>query len=177
MSRILNDNKTTPGVIDAQLVFDNINDYTIIDIRSLSDYNTSHIAGAYHSTLTTLLNDLETTIPKGKPYVLACYTGQSAGHAKIAMELMGYTDVYSMKFGMSAWSPGLDKWTPNCGNNLPLAETVNNNPNLTDHAFPELAGDADNIVTIRVNAMLQNGFKARNISGGMLSRTQASFFL
>ena len=44
---------------------------------------------------------LATTIPNDKPYVLACYSGQSAGHAKIAMELMGYDQVYSLLFGMA----------------------------------------------------------------------------
>jgi len=160
----INDNTQCPGVIDAQLVNDNLNDYTVIDIRSQTAYDAGHITGAYKSSLTTLLVDLETTIPKTKPYVIACYTGQSAGHAKVAMELLGYGDVYSLKFGMSAWHASLDNWTANCGGHLPAAEQTNNNGNLTDHAFPNLSGNANTIVTMQVSAMLQNGFKGKSFA-------------
>ena len=158
----INDNKECPGVIGADAVDANRDDYTIIDIRKPEHFAESRIAGAYNSSLATLLTDLETTIPKGKPYVIACYSGQSAGHAKIAMELMGYTDVYSMKFGMSAWSGELDKWTAACGENLPAAETTNNNPNLTENDFPTLIGSAKTIVETRVTWMLAQGFKAKS---------------
>jgi rhodanese-related sulfurtransferase len=103
----INNSGDCPGVMSAQALYDNLADYTVIDIRSQADYDAGHILGAYHSTLPTLIADLENTIPTTKPYVVACYTGQSAGHAKIAMELLGYGDVYTLGFGMASWNTTL----------------------------------------------------------------------
>ena len=160
----VNDNAQCPGVLDAQNLHDNLEDYTVIDIRSEADYLAGHIPGAYHSSLGTLLADLAAkAIPADKPYVVACYTGQSAGHAKIAMELMGYDDVNSLKFGMSSWSPSLDKWPTNCGDNLAAPETDNNNGDLSTHDFPALSGyDAGTVVAERVAWMLNEGFKGKS---------------
>jgi rhodanese-related sulfurtransferase len=136
----------------------NLGDYTVIDIRTQGDYDAGHIPGAYKSSLTTLITDLA-TIPTNKPYVVACKTGQTAGHAKIAMELLGYEDVYSLKFGMCDWNSSVSgAWDTNTGDNLtnPGPETDNNNGSLTTHDFPSISGTVEQ----RVAAMLQNGFKA-----------------
>ncbi len=155
----LNDNTDCTGPITAQQLYDNLDDYTVIDIRSATDYAAGHIAGAFNSSLATLLNDLDTTIPDDKPYVVACYTGQSAGHAKIAMELMGYEEVKFLKWGMCSWNSTLaGRWNDNVGDNLPAAETTNNNGSLVAHAYPTLTtGDT---VEDRVAAMLAAGFQS-----------------
>lgn len=158
----INDNTQCPGVISAQSLYDHLTEYTVIDVRGLTDYNNGHIEGAYHSTLATLVTDLA-GIPTGKPYVLACYTGQSAGHAKIAMELLGYQDVYTLGFGMASWNTSLAaSWTNSCGDNCATVETTDNNPSLTTHAFPALSGDAKTVVQTRVQWMLQQGFKGKS---------------
>lgn len=157
---IINDNTQTPGVIGAATVHDNLGNYTVIDIRSKADYDAGHIPGAYHSTLSTLVDDLD-NIPRGKPYVVACYTGQSAGHAKLAMELLGYGDVYSLGFGMSSWNSTLDRWTTNCGQTLTNPEKTNNNGHLAKHGHPHMAGHANTIVAERVRWMLQKGFQGK----------------
>jgi len=153
-----------PGTVSAEILNGHLADYTVIDVRQLQDYDAGHIPGAYHSSLATLLTDLKTTIPAGDTYVVVCYSGQSAGHAKIAMELMGYDDTLTLSFGMCSWSPDTDtSWVGNTGangNQLAVAETTNNNGDLVEHAFPTLAGEtAASVVANRVNAMLANNFQ------------------
>ena len=140
----------------------------MIDIRAAADYNLAHIPGAVRSSLGTLMADLTNgTIPTGKPYVVACYSGQSAGHAKIAMEMMGY-DAYTLSFGMSSWSAATrspwDNATINAAyadrNLLTSPETTDNNGELGFHAFPALAGGAGTAVATAVDAMLAGGFKS-----------------
>jgi len=159
----VNDSAKCPGVINADAIVDNLDDYTIIDIRREADYLAGHIPGAYNSSLGTLLDDLAATIPGDKPYVVVCYSGQSAGHAKIAMEMMGYTPVYSLLFGMSSWNSTLDRWTGACDNELTDgigAETENQNDGLTDHDLPDLgAYETDTVVAERVAETLAAGFK------------------
>ncbi|MBD3220740.1 hypothetical protein GF314_05820 [bacterium] len=156
----VNDNTDCPGVIDAVTLNDNLGDYTVIDIRAEDDYLAGHIPGAFHSTLGTLMDDLANKIDSDKPYVIACYSGQSAGHAKIAMELMGYEDTYSLKFGMCSWNTSLaGSWNNNVANNLSNPETDNNNGDLTVHALPELTEDPSTVVADRVAGMLAGGFQ------------------
>ncbi len=163
----VNDSGACPGVMDADVLSDNLQDYTVIDIRALGDYDAGHIPGAVHSSLGTLMSDLtDGTIPTGNPYVVACYSGQSAGHAKIAMEMMGY-DVYSLLFGMSSWSADTrDAWdnaTVNAAladrNVLTNPETTNQNIGLSPVMYPALTGDAGTAVATAVDGMLAGGFK------------------
>ena len=163
----VNDSMSCPGTIAAATLQANLADYTVIDIRAAADYNAGHIPGAYNTSLADLTTDLTTFIPTGKPYVIACYSGQSAGHAKIAMEMLGY-DVYTLLFGMSSWSAATrtpwDNATVNADmaarNQLTNPETTNNNGDLEVHAFPALAGDAGTAVTTAVDGMLTGGFKS-----------------
>lgn len=171
----LNDPAQSPGVISAAALQDNLEFFTVIDIRTESAYLNGHIPGAYHSSLHTLVEDLATSIPSNKPYVIAGYTGQAACQAKIAMELLGYGDVYSLLFGMSAWNLTLDVWTPNCADNLTTIETEDQNGNLTVHSYPELSEDPETVVQDRVQLMLAAGYKG--ISYANLVENMDQFFI
>jgi len=158
----INDSWNCPGLINAQSLSDDLANFTVIDIRAENAYVAGHIPGAFHSSLGTLIDDLASTIPSNKPYVIVGYTGQVSSQAKMAMELLGYNDVYTLLFGMSAWNPTLDVWTANCSNYLSNPETANQNGNLVVHEFPSLEGDPEAIVAQRVTAMLAAGFKGVN---------------
>ncbi len=158
----VNDSTDCPGIIGAQTLFDNLDDYTVIDIRREADYLDGHIPGAHHSSFATILDDLSGTIPGDKPYVVVCYSGQSAGHVKVAMEMMGYEDTYSLGFGMSSWNSSLaGSWNNNVNNLLGNPETANNNDQLVEYPFPELSEDPATVVSDRVQWMLAEGFKAQ----------------
>jgi rhodanese-related sulfurtransferase len=162
----INDSADCPGVISAQAVFDNFDDYTIIDVRGASDYLNGHIQGAYNTSWGTFLDDLANNIPTGKPYVITCYTGQSAGHYKVAAEMMGYDDVYSLLWGMSSWNSNVtgSNWEGSAMVTDALgaanAEQTNNNGDLVEHDFPVLTESASTVVADRVEAMLAAGFQS-----------------
>ena len=77
-----------------------IDTYDIIDIRGAQDFANGHIQGAVNSPLGNILTAAANT---SKPILVVCYTGQSAGHAVVALRLSGYTDAKVLKFGMSGW--------------------------------------------------------------------------
>ncbi len=157
----VNDTTDFAGIISAQTLYDNLDDYTVIDVRGASDYAAGHIEGAYNSTIAALLTNVGTTIPTDKPFVVACYSGQSAGFAKFALEMMGYEDTKSLGFGMSSWNSTLsvNTWNnpANTANTLANPETTNNNASLTWHQYPATTGD----LATRVQAMLTGGFKSK----------------
>ena len=76
------------------------------------------------------------------------------------MELMGYTDVYSLKWGMSSWnSATAGPWNNNTGDTLNNPESIPNNGDLVMNAFPVLTEDEATVVEERVAAMLTGGFQ------------------
>jgi rhodanese-related sulfurtransferase len=99
-----------PRTIEAAVVYENLNDGDpdndpyIISLRSAEDYAKGHLPGAVNVSITELFaTETLNSIPPEKPVVLVCYTGQTAGQAAAAMNMMGYT-ACSLLFGMSSWT-------------------------------------------------------------------------
>lgn len=160
----INDSSDCPGVksveqLDALSTDGFPEGFTVIDIRSEATYLAGHIEGAYNSSLQTLMDDLP-FMPQDKPFVVVCYSGQSAGHAKIAMELLGYEDVYSFAWGMCGWSSETnDSWDSgtNTGNRLLAASVDTANVNLETHTFPvldDMGYEAGTVVAERIRELL-----------------------
>lgn len=106
---------TSTDVYEKMTDADATNDYYIIDIRSDVHFGEGHIDGAVNSTLADVLTTAENA--GGKTIVVACYTGQTAGHATMALRLSGYTDAKLMKWGMSSWNAATSaSWANNTGN-------------------------------------------------------------
>ena len=149
-------------IIPASDVEGNEDNYYIMDIRSAADYATGHINGAVNSSLGNILTDAGNH--GSKTIVVACYTGQSAAHAVVALRLSGYFDAKSLKFGMSSWNTDFDRWTSNTGN---IADghtgwTTDATTAVKVSALPELSTSSSEgaaILAGRVAALLSGGFK------------------
>lgn len=138
--------------------------YDILDLRGSDDFGNGHIEGA---TNTTLAGILDAASGKTKPILVVCYTGQTAGHATVALRLSGYTDAKVLKWGMSGWnSTTSGSWANNIGNTAdgssgwiaPTGDITGaasfNAPSLSTG---ETSGAA--ILAARVTEMLTGGFK------------------
>ena len=166
-----------PALADVQTFIDA---YDIIDIRSAQDYATSHIEGAVNSTLGDILT---TAANATKPILVVCYTGQSAGHAVVALRLSGYPDAKVLKFGMSGWRADLSApWANSTGDAAignpswlmtpALATpTTFNDPTLT------VSGTGEAMLEARVAQMLSDGFGANAITHGDVLATPANYFI
>jgi rhodanese-related sulfurtransferase len=106
-------NTNAPKVIAASAVAPNLADYKVIDIRGADAFNAKHIDGAVNVSLANIKTYAEANLSKTDKILVACYTGQSAGHAVLVLNLLGY-DAYSLKWGMSCADSSLDRWTANC---------------------------------------------------------------
>jgi rhodanese-related sulfurtransferase len=141
-------------------VHDNLSSYFVIDIRSADDYATGHIPGAVNSTLGGVLDAAEGS--GGKPIVVACYTGQTAGHAVMALRLSGYMDAKVMQWGMSSWNPRTaGPWNSNIGNvaighsnwTAPPGSLIANN-DFGDPSFETTQADGAAILAERIQMLL-----------------------
>jgi len=179
-SAYINDNTRCPGLIDADDINSNgPENYAIFDLRAADAYAAGHIAGAHNTALGTLLADVAAVVTdKAAPIVVACYTGQTAGYAKFALEMMGYTNVKSLKFGMASWNSTLaGAWADKVGDALTEPETTDNNPTLAPATYPTLDGTAlETAVEDRVAAILSAGFKAIAYSD-MVSNGLENYFI
>ena len=99
-----------PRTIQAADLFENLNDGDaendpyVISLRSPEDYAKGHIPGAVNMSVKELFTlDNLRTIPSDRDVVLVCYTGQTAGQATAALNMLGY-DAYSLLHGMSSWT-------------------------------------------------------------------------
>lgn len=155
----------TDWIVAASAVATNEGNYYILDIRGAADYALGHVPGAVNTTLGNILTSAANN--GGKPILVVCYTGQSAGHAVAALRLSGYTDAKVLMFGMSSWDATFDRWTANVGNNAVGNANWNNDAAAanTEHDYPELnvtATTGEAILAERVAAMLAGGFQGVN---------------
>jgi rhodanese-related sulfurtransferase len=162
-----------PAMIGADKVKENIGkkDFLIIDIRKADSFNEGHIKGAVNVKFNELIPYFENDIsPQSyQKIVMVCYSGQSASFAAGILNLLGYDNVYAMKFGMSAWGTKDAKthWLKNISdkyiNQLELKENSMN----TKGNYPELfTGETDALAILqnRAQAAFDDSFKSRLVS-------------
>lgn len=78
-------------------------DVDVVDVRDDREWNTGHIAGARHIPFEQLRADPEAYLAR-KPILFICARGvRSLSAAKLA-ERFGYTQIYNLDGGTSAWS-------------------------------------------------------------------------
>lgn len=107
-----------PSMIKASSVMEELSgNIRIVDIRKEEDFKKGHIKGAANVAFGNLPTYFSTDI---KPFesdkiILVCYTGQVSSYATCLLRLMGYGNVYAMRWGMSGWNKDFagDWWLKN----------------------------------------------------------------
>lgn len=77
-------------------------DIQLIDVRSLSEYNASHIEGAKHMFVGKLQDNLD-NIDKEKPAIVFCQAGDRAALAYSILRKNGFEKVMNFPGGMKEW--------------------------------------------------------------------------
>lgn len=143
---------------------DDANDYFIIDIRNEADFQAERIAGAVNSTLANVVTTAADA--DGHPIVVVCYTGQTAGHAVMALRLSGYPTAQVLKWGMSGWNEATaGPWQSNIGDIADGDANWAAAPGEIEanevHTAPTLmfeTDDMEEILAAQVAALLEGGF-------------------
>ena len=96
-----------PSLIKASIVKENLDKkILIIDLRSSKLFSEGHIKGAVNKKFEELPSYFEIGI---KPFefekiMMVCEDGQVSSYTTSLLRLMGYGNVFSMRWGMSAWN-------------------------------------------------------------------------
>lgn len=77
-------------------------DVFLLDVRTESEFNSGHLEGAVNIEVSQLGSRLD-EVPADKVILVYCRTGVRNVRASKTLVNAGYTDVYNMKGGITAW--------------------------------------------------------------------------
>jgi len=113
----------------------------IIDIRDEKTFAEGHIKGALNINPN---NIIEFFTQKINPFdydkiITVCYTGQATGIVTSLLRIMGYKNVYDMKWGMCVWNEKLNiRWRDNIKDRNPEMLETTANPRISYDKYPTI---------------------------------------
>lgn len=157
--------KEFPSLIKASIVNESLgSNILIVDLRTPKQYSEGHIKSAVNKKFEELPAYFESGI---KPFkydkiIMVSDDGQISCYATCLLRLMGYGNVYSMRWGMSAWNNRFaqEGWLKGVSGKYEanLENTVNERPPAT--AMPELKTGkltGEEIGTARFRKLFEEG--------------------
>jgi len=179
-------NTDLPTIMPASEVktLNETNQVYIIDLRAAADFETGHIANAHNVALADVLTHIEAVnLDSYTKVALVCYTGQTAGFAASILRLMGYSKVFSMKWGMCAWHEDFaGKWNTAITNGNAYASqfVTTDTPKNAAGSLPVLSTGkttGQEILEARVNAVLAEGFTTASITNATVFGALSSYYI
>lgn len=101
-----------PSMIKAQTVFEELEgNIHLIDLRLEEFFDNGHIEGAVNVRMPDILNHFENEILPFQydKIIVICYGGHIASYTTHLLRLLGYGNVYAMRYGMSSWNSDFAK--------------------------------------------------------------------
>jgi rhodanese-related sulfurtransferase len=176
--------QAAPALVNAENVASNLSKYLILDIRNHNAYLEGHIDGAIQVDAKNLLQFLEKEVSPSiyKKIVIACYSGQTAAYYTSLLRLMGYGNVYSLKYGMSGWSKKIspNKWAGNISNKYAgILETKGNSKGKKGELPDVKTGKTSGykILNARVKTIAEEGFGEAIIKVDTLMQNPDNYYI
>ncbi len=158
-----------PSIVNTDEVYNQLNNYLIIDVRSREDYITGHITGAINIRNDYLLSYLDSSKNNAdySKIILVSSTGQAAAYYTCLLRLYGINNIYSLIFGMAEWNRAFSGvWLNNIKNSKILNFFVPGITYLPDPKkslpsinFKKQNGPLEDKIKSRISALLKQGFK------------------
>ncbi len=157
----------TADVVNANIL--SSADQAIIDIRSAADFADGHITGAVNVASTEVLAYYEANGLKDKAtVVIVCYSGQTASWVNGLLNMMGYTNSSTLKWGMCSWNDATaGSWNSNINNSRATQFTTTATAKPAAGDLPELntgKTSGDDILRARVEAIFAEGFSSATLT-------------
>ena len=129
-----------PNMVSAEDINENLSNYFVIDIRLHEDYVAGHIPGAVNVQTSNIIDYLDKYVSPiiYDKIIIACYSGQSASYITSVLRLLGYNNVYAMKYGMGSWNRIFDDWSKNVSNKYANRLETKSNPKGKPTNYPQL---------------------------------------
>jgi len=156
----------------------------IIDIRAAADFATGHIANAHNVALADILTHIKSVdLTPYTKVAIVCYTGQTSGFAASILRLMGYSKVFSMKWGMCAWHVDFAaKWNTAIANGNAYASQFTTTPTVKGASgnLPVLSTGkttGQEILEARVAVLLTEGFTPATVTNKIVFDNLTTYYI
>lgn len=97
--------KDKPQLVKVDILYQNINEYFIIDIRYEFDYQLGHVPGAINIKMKDIFDFLvEKNLPLSQKILIISSTGQLASYTSSLLLIAGFENIFSLDGGMTYWN-------------------------------------------------------------------------
>ena len=90
------------SVEEAQMLIEEKSSLVILDVRTVAEFDDGHIEGAINIPVDEVADRLS-ELDANDELLVYCRTGNRSGTAVVILEDAGYTRIYHMHEGISAW--------------------------------------------------------------------------
>lgn len=174
-----------PSLIKASVVNQELSGkIKIIDLRSPAVFAKGHLKGAVNLEFSKIPDYFSNVI---KPFefdkiVLVCKSGQTSGYATSLLRLMGYGNVYAMRWGMSSWNKDFasDSWQDAVSDQFEGKLETNENIRTTLSDFPKMntgKSTGEEILAARFNALFEAGADEAFITAAKVFEQPENFYI
>ena len=173
-----------PSLIKASALNDELDgNIRIIDLRSPEAFKKGHIKGAVNVDFAKIPDYFTNVI---KPFefdkiVMVCYAGQIASYTTSLLRLMGYGNVYALRWGMSSWNKDFakDSWLDAVSDKYENQLELTENTRTENVDFPLLntgKSTGEEILAERFNQLFADGYKSAFISADEVFEKPDNFY-
>ncbi len=174
-----------PSLIKASVVNEELGkNILVIDLRTSKQFSEGHIKGAVNKQFEELPSYFETGI---KPFefdkiILVSDNGQVSSYTASLLRLMGYGNVYSMRWGMSAWniSYANQGWLKGISGKYEANLDVKDNEKPDSQGMPELKTgfiSGEQIADARFRKVFSDGTADILISADEVFKNPQNYFI
>ena len=153
----------------------------LMDIRSAADYDKGHVEGAVNVAAADVLSHLDGMDASGYEKVaIICYSGQTAAWVTNLARISGYSNVFSMKWGMSSWNAAFDSWSGKTNNMYATQFKTEVYPKGPEGSLPSLntgKTEGSEILAARVDVVLAEGFGAAAIDAAVVYANLDDYYI
>lgn len=174
-----------PSLIKAASVWEELDgNIHIIDIRRPEVYKMGHIKKAVNVQFSDIPDYFENKIVPFKydKIIIVCYGGQYSSYTTSLLRLMGYGNVYSLRWGMSSWNKDFSKdyWDMVPSNKYADNLEKANNLKASAGQLPELKTNFSNgeeILNQQINALFNVSLKDVLITADEVFANQKDYYI
>jgi rhodanese-related sulfurtransferase len=154
--------------------------YFVMDIRDSAAFAKGHITGAVLVPFKDILAYFKANdMTKYTKVYMVCFSGQSAAYATGLLRMSGYSNVFSMKFGMASWhSDFMSTWKTKVGNSGATVIAHDSVAKPAPGSLPTLTtgkSDGKEILDARVAQAFADGFPS--VSSDMVLGNLNNYFV
>lgn len=177
--------RSFPSLIKASSVFEGLGEkQLVIDIRTPELYDAGHIKGAVNIDFSTLPVYFESEIIpfEFEKIILISEAGQESSYATGLLRLMGYGNVYSLRWGMSSWNKDFAKsgWQMAIGSDYIDMLEANVHSKGVANIMPELNTGKQNgeeILLSQIEKLFAEGVETAHLKASDVFNSPEGFYV